>query len=104
MKLYEFRCGSKKIYGVESAPGNVTLRVDCKVFPEAVIKIEVTTAQADALENRPRPAVQVIAPNMPRELREIFITGTTPAEYDELLGTVKSREGYAKLGYDFDES
>ena len=104
MKLYEFRCGSKKVYGVESAPGIVTLRVDCNVFPEAVIKIEVTTAQADALENRPRPAVQVIAPNMPRELREIFITGTTPAEYDELLGTVKSREEYAKLGYDFDES
>ena len=40
---------------------------------------------------------------MPRELREIFITGTTPAEYDELLGTVKSRED-RKLGYDFEES
>ena len=52
MKLYEFRCGSKKVYGVESIPGNVTLRVDCEVFPEAVIKIEVTTAQADALENQ----------------------------------------------------
>ena len=104
MKIYEFRCGPKKIYGLEYALGRVTLRVDCDIFPEAVIKIEVTTAQADALENRPRPAVQVIVPNMPRDLREIFITGTTPAEYDKLLGTVKSREEYAKLGYDFEES
>ena len=103
MNTYEFRCGAKKIYGLESASGKVTLRVDCTVFPEAVVEIEVTRAQADALANRHATLITAIVPDMPKELREIFITGTTPAEWDELFGGGPgSRETYAALGYCFE--
>src|SRR5665213_1047821 len=103
MKTYEFRCDAKKIYGVESALGKVTLRVDCDVFPEAVIEIEVTRAQADALENPRATLITAILPSMPKELREIFITGMTPAEWDELFGGGPgSQETYAALGYCFE--
>jgi hypothetical protein len=93
----EFRVGAKKIYGVGLPDGRYRMICDCDVYPNCLVEVYVTAGQANALASGrgERKSVQSILPDAPRELREIFISGTTPAEWDkDFRGKVKKPEKY----------
>ena len=101
MKVFELRRGRKTIYGLEETPGTVTVRLDCDVFEMAVFTI--TTAQAglifDNAKAGVRPHVQDIMPDKSPALRECFISGTTPAEFDRDVRGLSERKIRANLPY-----
>jgi hypothetical protein len=104
MKAFELHFGSKKLYGIADDAGRVTLRTDCTEFPDAVVEIRLTAAQAEALEQPRRATITSIIPEIAPAVREIFISGTTPAEWDALFnGKLRSQAAYEELGYRFPE-
>ena len=53
------------------------------------------------LPDSQRLLIQHLLPNTSRWLREIFITGTTPAEFDlNVMGKLRPLRFYRKLGYE----
>lgn len=90
----ETRIGQKKIYGIEEPPGTVTVLVDCDVYELA--KFKVTKQQAEELFAQPRQKkIQDIVPELHPALREVFVTGMSPAEWDQCMcGEVKPVESY----------
>lgn len=109
MKTYEKRLGRRKIYGIEQEDGTVQILADCTLHCEAVIKFSIPAAAAETyFESATRPPIQDLLPNLRDEHREILVTGTSPAEWDHMLGRPmpKTEEEfaakYAPLGYTFD--
>jgi hypothetical protein len=80
--------GGKHVYGIPQADGRYKFVCDCDVYPTHLVEVYVTEAQALELDGmRPRSrCIQEILPDVPKELREIFLSGMTPAEFDELMG------------------
>lgn len=78
----------KKIYWLQVDATTVRALCDCDVYPDTCIEVEMTLAQALELtsDRHTRRNIAEILPNASKEVREIFITGTTPAEWDELFG------------------
>lgn len=69
------------------------------------IALWVTTEQAvELLRGRlARRSISEILPDTPPLLREMFITGITPAEFDLMIhNSLQSAEAYEQLGYRFD--
>lgn len=74
-----------KIVGIER-DGKVTFYADCDEYPNYVIKVEVTPEQARELASQPRlRLIQDILPTHPREIRELFLSGKSPAMWDRLF-------------------
>lgn len=85
-KTYEMKKGRNHIYGIESEekPGMVKVLADCSHYN--MVTFHVTTAQAEQLFDPNRKAhIQDIVPDLDKRAREMFITGTSPAEFDELF-------------------
>jgi hypothetical protein len=100
---YEKSLGSKTIYGFEQDDGRIKAMAECEVYgPIASVIVLLTKAQAEKLfaDNRTE-LIQDILPDVPREVREVFISGTTPAEYDFISGRpVKSLKAYGCYEWD----
>ena len=92
----------KRILFVSKPGGEWIAACVCEALNTVVIVPLHKEQAADLLLGRKRPIDEVL-PNVPRELREIFITGTTPAEFDVMMkGEPKPKEAYESLGYDFE--
>lgn len=82
-EYYEKPIGRRKIYGVPNEDGSYDIVADCTIYPDAVVRFQVTAkAAASYFTDDPRPAIQDIFPDLPGDLRELLITGVTPAEWD----------------------
>lgn len=98
--------GDKEVYFIEQEDGSWTASCACRAT-NADIEIRLTAEQARKLIERERewPGKQLtqdILADIAPQLREIFITGTTPAELDYgMLLRLRSKAHYAKLGYIF---
>lgn len=98
-------CGRKHGYTRTGDDGNVVIAFDCDVYPAAVIEVTVTPREFDLLyarsEGKRDKLMQEIVPHVDKALREIFISGYTPAEFDKAMtGKVKPMNqypGYRKL-------
>ena len=103
---YSIQIGPKCISGFLLRDGRVRLLCDCDVFPDACVQVFVTQAQADELVSRAErrresKLLQDILPDQPAAIREIFISGTTPAEWDAIFhGVTKPIEQYGCYKYD----
>jgi hypothetical protein len=109
MKTYEKRIGSRKIYGIEQEDGTCQILSDCKLHQDACIKFTVPGEAASIyFESTSRPPVQELFPDLRNEHREILVSSTSPAEWDEMTGKPMPKtheqfvEQYTPLGYTFD--
>lgn len=93
---YVIEAGSKSISGFLMRDGRVRLLCDCDVFPDACVQVFVSPEQAEELmlPRTQRRLIQAILPEHSREIREMLLFGTTPAEWDEMYGEVKPIEQY----------
>lgn len=85
-KSYEVRKGGgKKIYGLEVEPGRVRVMCDCDVIggQAGAVLFFISTDQADKVLIPSRAGhVQDICPELPQSLRDVFISGVTPLEWE----------------------
>ena len=97
----EIRLGRKKAY-VHSVGDNVEILLDCDVT-NALVRINMTVEQFNAWRDPNRPNIQILFPKMPAELREMLMTGITPAEWNETFGEPPyTQEQLVEFGYEFE--
>ncbi len=87
---------------LESQPdGQVIARCPCpRLRPE--LQILLTEAQAEELllPRQARRNIAVVLPNHPPVIREVFLSGTTPAEWDaDFRMEMRPADEYLALGY-----
>ena len=93
MEQLVFKRGSRTITG--RVDGAVThCATECKVY--GAVHFDVPTNEARQLFNPNRAQViQEAAPSVSADMRELFITGYTPAEWDKMRnGKVKPMNSY----------
>ncbi len=74
----------------------------CSVLNRKVT-VNLTEEEARELLSKPRRSIQKVLPNLDYRVREIFVSGLTPAEFDlSFRGRLRANEVYADLGYDLD--
>lgn len=93
------RIGTKELFvlPVEGDPDRLRVLCDCDVYPTHVVEITMTAGQFEEIKRdrcKRRP-IAAIFPEVGKELRELLISGTTPAEFDDLFGEVQPAEKYA---------
>ena len=111
--LIEWCRGRKKIYFMIWQDRAEAL-IDDDVVP-AMLRVKLTPEQAYELTNERRTRhMQDILPDLPVSVREVFISGKTPAEWDAMTDgqyqkKLRSEKGYAAikeklktLGYEFE--
>lgn len=76
--------GLKKAVVVHRGNGRVEVLVDCDATDDAYVKIEMTGEQFARYVKR-NELVQSIFPDLPKEVRETLISGTTPAEWRSMF-------------------
>lgn len=108
-EFVETYLGSRKIYGIIQGD-TCTIMADCEMDQDAVVKFNIPTAAARQIfsEEHRTTHIQDLLPDLRRELREVLMTGTTPAEFDNMTGQCPSSMGefrakYSQLGYTWDE-
>ncbi len=68
--------------------------------PHVPLFIPLTKEQATELVSDSRRLVQSILPELHHSVREVFISGTTPAEWDLMMtGELRSDDFYRSVGY-----
>lgn len=91
-----------KVVALEMLPdGQAIARCPCHRL-QSEINISLTQAQAlELLQPRwSRRSIHEVLPNHPPEIREVFITGTTPAEWDaDIRRRMHPAAHYLALGY-----
>lgn len=100
--MIELRVGSKVIHIYVSSFASYAM-TDCHEFGQvALVKVELTPVQAARLINRTED-VQDILPEVPKEVREIFNVGITPAEWDATMNGRRRHWRYyqKEMGYVF---
>ncbi len=107
MKIYIVMIGRKMMNLMEVDDGTIKITCPCYALNRVVV-VKLTRAQAEEIFCRDRTnrrMVRDILPDTPPQVQEIFISGTTPAEWDiNVLGRkAQSKEAYSKLGYYFSE-
>lgn len=81
-RLFSKGFGNKEIIFVEGTDGQWMATCTCDAL-DCGVAVHMTEEQAaELLLGRRRPIDQIL-PQVERELREIFITGTTSAEFDK---------------------
>ena len=95
--------GKRELLLIERDDGSFSASCVCDVF-NATIDVSITREQALELLGSTRRLIQDVFPNLDPRVREMFVTGLTPAELDmTFFGEAKAREAYAGLGYDFSD-
>ena len=96
------RTGRKEIILTRQQDASWRASCWCSVFKQTVC-FPLTGEQVNELLSGEARNIGEVLLETPPPLREIFITGTTPAEWDvNLLGRARPKRAYAKLGYTFD--
>lgn len=109
METYIKDFGTKKLYFEQQEDGSWLAHCTCQAM-QARVEVRLTADQAQELRAQYREwapggrPIQDILANVPRQLREIFVTGLTPAEWDlTMCGEPFQKRNYAELGYVFPE-
>ena len=93
------RAGSKDILIEEQPDGSRTAACWCSALGRIVL-VPLTAEQGEEILSENRRNLDTILPDTPPPMREIFITGLTPAEFDLMMrGRLRPAEDYKKLGY-----
>src|ERR1017187_6698499 len=93
------RAGSKAILIEEQPDGSRTAACWCLALGRIVL-VRVRASQAGEILSENRRNIDTILPDTPPPMREIFITGLTPAEFVlRMRGKLRRKEDYEKLGY-----
>jgi len=102
-ETHSIHIGPKEVFIVRKDNGDWEALCDCRALTDAIVRIPLTASQSrEILSGRTRH-IQDVLPDTPRPLREIFVTGTTPAEWDlNVIGQLRAHEVYTNLGYFFD--
>lgn len=83
-KIHEKHIGSKLMYAVEHPEtGTMTVRIDCAVYEMAEFGVPINQGRA-YFDMQRRPNIQDLFPGVDHRVREIMVTGITPAEWDEI--------------------
>ena len=94
-----FRRGTKVFTGTLNGERAV-IHCPCDIYPGALIAIKMSAGQARALSDR-RPAREVLG-GFSRDVIELFTSGLTPAEFDQLFAggarPVHDYELYTEVG------
>lgn len=106
------KVGRNEIYAIEETEGMCTMLAGCPLHPNAVIRFTVPLAAAREWFERgaSRPPVQELFPDLSAELRELLVTGTSPAEWDSIFGgpMPETEEEFVKIygprGYTFPDA
>ncbi len=99
----EIRIGSKVVLFEPQLDGAVRVSCFCTVLKQT-LSVVLTEKEAREVISRRQRAIQEVLPNINYRVREIFLTGLTPAEFDiSLRGKLSSREVYARIGYQFEK-
>ena len=97
-----FAVGDKEINLFEAADETWTAMCECRALG-ATVQFSLTTEQVKEILSDKRRNIDDVLPDTPPALREIFITGTTPAEFDlNVIGKLRPKHAYKKLGYVFE--
>lgn len=111
LRTHEHRLDSRKIYGIEREDGTTQILADCPLCQDACIKFTVPTPAARTyfdVDRSQRPHIQDLFTDLRIEHREILVSGTSPAEFDQMRGKrmpktyEQFKKKYAPLGYHFD--
>lgn len=87
----EIRIGRKTLFAIEKDETNVEVLADCNVTG-GMVRIKMSRNQFDRWQSPTRGLIQDIFPLLKQELREVLISGQTPAEWNEIFG----QENYTK--------
>ncbi len=91
--------GEKLIVFEPATIGTCTAKCFCNEF-ECEVRVPLEIEQMHELLSPDRGRIQDILPEMDTRVREIFVSGITPAEFDGIFsGKPKSRDVYDDLGY-----
>ena len=93
------RAGSNAILIEQLPDGSRTAACWCSALGQIVL-VPLKAEQAGEILSKNRRNIDTILPDTPPPMREIFITGLTPAEFDlRMRGKLRRKEDYEKLGY-----
>lgn len=95
--------GRKKAY-IQQVPNRLAVDIvlDCDVTG-ALVRIPMTLDQFMKFMSPNRPLMQNLFPEMASEVREMLISGSTPAEWQQMFGeSAFTKEQLVKFGYEFD--
>jgi hypothetical protein len=91
--------GSKIITFERSSDGQVTASCPCRRL-QSEIQVRLTREEARELLSPDRRMIEKVLPNHSPALREIFLSGITPAEWDaKIRRRMRSGEEYLMMGY-----
>lgn len=98
----EIYLGGQKAYVILENETVFVLK-DCSVTG-GMVKIPMTPAQFQARFSPERKSVQDVFPELPLEIREIFVSGNTPAEWQKMFGKKQfsKKELVSKFFYHFE--
>lgn len=103
--IEELYVGRKTIY--LDTDTNTAIVDCCSIGDVSALHIQLTADQRRRLgtgNQRRTECIQDILPNVPHQVREVFVSGQTPAEWDETFnGGRKHWRHYQDLGYVFDD-
>ena len=103
MEAHSIHIGPKEVFIVQKEDGHWEALCDCRALKEAGVRIPLTASEAREIISGRTRHIQEVLPNTPPPLREIFVTGTTPAEFDlNVIGQLRAIAVYMNLGYFFE--
>lgn len=102
-----FMFAGKEVFLVKNPDNSFRFFCPCEVL-DATVQVPLTAEQAEEIfcrERSERRYIGEILPHLPPPVQEMFISGTTPAEWDvKVIGRkARSNEEYVQLGYVFDD-
>ncbi len=93
---------SKQITMDEQPDGTWLARCPCRAL-QPILRVRLSADQVKELFSKERRPMQTVLPEVGPKVREVFISGLTPAEFDlEFCRKLRPRKVYADLGYDFE--
>lgn len=93
---------SKHITVEEQPDGTWLASCPCHAM-QTVLRVRLNADQVNELFGKERRHMQEVMPEVDPKVREIFISGITPAEFDlEFRRKLKPKKVYAELGYEFE--
>lgn len=108
-ETFEKYLWDKKIFGLRQEDGTVEIVADCSVYPDATVRFRVPGEAARIyFTEGVRESVQTLFPALAPELREILVSGTSPAEWDSRVSDKpmpeteeEFKDAYRPRGYVF---
>jgi hypothetical protein len=97
--FFSIRAGQRELIGVLDQWQRVVFNLECRIYLDAAVEVAISRAQAEDLA-KGLPA-DVVLSDLPIQLRRIFSSGFTPAEFDDryALGALPMEEypGYRSV-------